>query len=180
MKTYAVFMFIALTSISNAQSPDKVYVCSPCGYECDLKEYKTMGSCSSCGMTYVEKKTVNFDNITFAQMCERVMKNKGILLLDVRSDGEFTGESTSVNSFGHIKGAVNINVTDLPSRLEELAPYKDKEIIVYCSHSHRSPRAAYMLTTNGFRNVSNVSGGVSILERDFGENSCLTEIFVRH
>ncbi|MCB0491264.1 MAG: rhodanese-like domain-containing protein [Cyclobacteriaceae bacterium] len=181
MKTsIALTLLMVVFTISFSQSTKKVYVCTPCGYDCDRTEYNSPGTCSTCGMAYVEKSTVDFDNITFAEMCERVKKNKDVLLLDVRSPGEFSGENTSVSSFGHFKGAVNINVSDLPSRLSELEAYKDKEIIVYCSHSHRSPRAAYLMKTNGFKNVTNVLGGVSILEREFGENDCVSELFVNH
>lgn len=180
MKTSIVLVMLLVTfATSFSQSVKKVYVCTPCGYECDLKEYNSPGTCNSCGMAYVEKSTVDFDNITFAEMCDRVKKNKDILLLDVRSPGEFTGE-TSMSSFGHFKDAININVSELPARLVELEAYKNKEIIVYCSHSHRSPRATYLMKTNGFKNVSNVSGGVSILEREFGNNECISKLFVSH
>ncbi len=181
MKARILFvMMLATTSMGFSQSAKKVYVCTPCGYACDTKEYDSPGTCSACGMAYVEKSTINFDNISFAEMCDRVKKNKNILLLDVRSPGEFTGENTSVASFGHLKNAININVNDLSSRLTELEGYKDSEIIVYCSHSHRSPRATYMMSTNGFTNVSNVLGGVSIVKDQFGDNECVSELFVSH
>jgi rhodanese-related sulfurtransferase len=131
-------------------------------------------------MAFVDKSTVHFKNINFAEMCDRVKNNKNILLLDVRTAGEFTGENKEINSFGHIKNAININVSDLESRLSELEAYKNKEIIVYCSHSHRSPRATYIMTNNGFNNVANVVGGVSILADQFGENACLSELFIKH
>lgn len=180
MKVIIVLTMLLGSFSAFTQSTNKVYVCTPCGYECDLREYNSPGTCTSCGMAYVEKSTIDFDNITFAEMCDRVNKNKDVLILDVRSPGEFSGENTSVPSFGHFKGAVNINVSELPSRLHELDAYKNKEIIVYCSHSHRSPRATYLMKTNGFENVSNVSGGVSILEREFGDNECVSELFVSH
>ncbi|MFZ1809109.1 MAG: rhodanese-like domain-containing protein [Cyclobacteriaceae bacterium] len=180
MKAIIVLAMLLASFSTFSQSTNKVYVCTPCGYECDLREYNSPGTCSSCNMAYVEKSTVDFDNITFAEMCERVKKNRDVLLLDVRSQGEFSGENNSVPSFGHIKGAININVSELPSRLNELDEYKNKEIIVYCSHSHRSPRATYLMKMNGFRNVSNVLGGVSILEREFGDNECVSELFVSH
>jgi len=50
-----------------------------------------------------------------------------------------------------------------------LAPYKEKEIIVYCSHSHRSPQACYILTQNGFSNVTNMNGGMSVMK----DKSCM-------
>jgi len=42
-------------------------------------------------------------------------------------------------------------VQELEAKIELLAAYKDKEIIVYCSRSHRSPMASYIITQNGFK-----------------------------
>ncbi len=165
---------------SQSLDADELFVCTPCGYECDAVDYKWTGTCSTCGMDFVKKSTVHFSNITFAEMCDGLKKNKNALLLDVRSPAEFTGENTSINSWGHLKNAVNINVSELTSRLDELEPYKNKEIIVYCSHSHRSPRATWLMTNRGFSNVTNVLGGVSILEEEFGDNACVSELFVKH
>lgn len=180
-----IFILLSLAIISSnivkAQSKsEKIYVCTPCGYTCDATEYKSTGTCSACGMAFVEKSTVQFGNINFAEACKRISRNKNVLLLDVRSEGEFTGDNTEINSFGHLKNAINVNVSDLPSRLGELEEYKNAEIIVYCSHSHRSPRAAYLMTTSGFNNVTNVLGGVSILESQFGNDTCVTDLFVSH
>ena len=164
---------------SEAQNQDP-YVCTPCGYECDGAEHSGPGQCGSCGMAFVKKSTVHFDNIDFSEMCNRVKANKNIVLLDVRSPGEFSGETRQVPSFGHFKNAINISVDELGNRLDELSRYKDSEVIVYCSHSHRSPRATYLLTNSGFQNVANVSGGVSIMKQEFGDNSCLRDIYVQH
>ena len=181
MKHFALLLLvIPLIDHTQSMTLEKKFVCMPCGYSCDSIEYDAAGSCPSCTMSFVEKSTVHFDNINFAEMCDRVKKNKNILLLDVRTAGEFTGENKEINSFGHLKSAININVSDLESRMSELEPYKNKEIIVYCSHSHRSPRATYVMTNSGFQDVSNVVGGVSILTEQFGDNACLSELFVKH
>ena len=79
---------------------------------------------------------------------------------------------------GDIKNAININVQELENRLSQLSKYKDTEILVYCSHSHRSPRASYLLSTNGFKNVSNMSGGVSIIGNTPSE--LVKRYFVQH
>ncbi len=181
MKYFILFVIVS-PLLTNAQSTlsEKKFVCMPCGYSCDSTVYKLPGSCPTCTMSLVEKSTVHFDNIDFAEMCDRVKKNKNILLLDVRTKGEFSGENMEINSFGHLKNAVNINVAELASRLNELEPYKEMEIIVYCSHSHRSPRATYIMTNNGFKKVSNVVGGVSILMDQFSDNTCVRELFVQH
>lgn len=117
--------------------------------------------CSSCNMKLVEKSTVMFKNIGVEEFCKRIAANPEAIILDVRTPEEFAGTETKVPSFGHFKNAININVSELEDRLKELEKFKNKEVLVYCSHSHRSPRASYLLNTKGFTNVKNLSGGVS-------------------
>jgi rhodanese-related sulfurtransferase len=90
------------------------------------------------------------------------MASKGYLLLDVRSPGEYddTSSSTSLN-IGHLKNAVNINITQLPQRWKEISSYKDQPVFIYCSHSQRSRRASRLLTDSGFTHVYNINGGLT-------------------
>ena len=120
---------------------------------------------------------LQFRNLTAAEFCERINMNPLVVLLDVRSPGEFS-DSDRGNTYGHFKNAININIDDLEKRLGELAKYKDREILVYCSHSVRSPRAAIILTQHGFKNVSNLAGGVSTLHPK--NDACLKKNFVVH
>jgi len=129
-------------------------------------------------MALVEKSTVVFTNISVDQLCERVKANPKAILLDVRSPGEYTGSALR-NSYGHFRSAININIDELESRLNELAKYKNDEVIVYCSHSRRSPRATYFLSTQGFKNVKNLAVGVSTFP-GLENNECLKINFVFH
>lgn len=70
----------------------------------------------------------------------RAKVEAGALLLDVRTQGEF--------SAGAIPGAKNIPVQSLASRLGELP--KDKAIVVYCASGMRSASALGLLKKNGF------------------------------
>lgn len=76
------------------------------------------------------------------------LDNPEYLILDVRTPEEY--------EFGHIKGAVNIPVDELRSRLNELP--KDKKIIVYCGVGFRSYHGCLILKANGF-DCLNMSGG---------------------
>jgi rhodanese-related sulfurtransferase len=89
---------------------------------------------------------------------------QNFLLLDVRSPGEFadTSRATAIN-IGHLKGAVNITIDSVPSRLAELKKYADQPVFVYCSHSQRSRRVSKFLAENGFQKVYNVNGGMSVV-----------------
>jgi rhodanese-related sulfurtransferase/DNA-directed RNA polymerase subunit RPC12/RpoP len=153
------------------------YVCTPCGNDCDKDAYDKPGMCTHCGMTLINKATIGFTDIDFAGVCARLKANPKAVLLDVRSPGEFKGTSTDVETFGHFKNAINVNITELDARVSELSKYKDQEVIVYCSHSHRSPRASYFLANHGFKNVKNVAGGVSTLSTT---PACLDKYYVKH
>ncbi len=147
----------SLVFLSSAAQNKIRYVCTPCGYDCDTAVYDKPGACSHCHMALVDKKTIQFKNITQQQMCAR-LSDTNVVALDVRTEEEFNG--TAAEKFGRIKNALNIPVQQLAARIKELNPYKKKQIILYCSHSHRSPMAAYLLSNKGF-NVVNMEGGMS-------------------
>ncbi len=118
-------------------------------------------------------KTVSPDDL-----CASLEKNKGYLLLDVRSKGEYSDTSafTGLN-IGHLKGATNINIRELGSRLSEIKNYKDQPVYVYCSHSQRSRRAGKMLADSGFTNIYNINGGLtSIYYTNAREKGCLQSL----
>ena len=165
-------------SFPEGYSQAKKYVCTPCGNDCDKHEYDKPGMCSSCGMALIDRSTIGFADLDFEAVCARLKANPKAVLLDVRSPAEFQGTSTDVPSYGHFRNAININIAELESRVGELAKYKDSEVIVYCSHSHRSPRASYFLATHGFKHVKNVAGGVSTLGAT--RPACLGPYYVVH
>ena len=177
MKIIFAILIAAIVTSSFVVNQKKEYVCSPCGQDCDHTVYDKPGSCNTCGMALVEKSTVKFKNLSFEELCARLKANPKAVLLDVRTPAEFKG-SSDVPSFGHFKNAININVEELPARIDEIAKYKNQEVLVYCSHSHRSPRATYLLSTNGFGNVKNVAGGLSTITQS--QKDCLTPAFVSH
>ncbi|MGZ8538597.1 MAG: rhodanese-like domain-containing protein, partial [Flavisolibacter sp.] len=133
--------------------------CLPCGSDCDDSTYTKPGKCQHCQMDLVKKSTVVFKNIPASDICNYIESNPNSILLDVRTKKEFEGKADP--DFGSLKNAINIPIQELGKRWSELNEYKDKEIIVYCSKSHRSPQASYLLTQNGFTNIINMSGGMS-------------------
>lgn len=147
-----------ILDVSFFQKMKQQFVCTPCGNDCDKYVYNKSGSCSHCHMALVAKATIRFRNYTPQQTCEK-LSDTNVIVLDVRTVGEFKG-ATHPN-FGRFKNAINIPIQELETRMQELNTFKHKEIIVYCSHSQRSPRAAYMLGQKGFQRVGNMLGGVS-------------------
>jgi rhodanese-related sulfurtransferase len=105
---------------------------------------------------------VRYTTVFPEDLCKTLMANKGYLLLDVRSPGEYddTSSSNSLN-IGHLKNAMNINITQLPQRWKEIASYKDQPVFIYCSHSQRSRRASRLLADSGFTHIYNINGGLT-------------------
>jgi rhodanese-related sulfurtransferase len=178
MKFLLILIVLHVGYFEMPKSNDE-YVCQPCGQECDNQVYSEPGMCHSCGMTLIKKSTIKFKNIDLEEMCKRIQDNPKIVLLDVRSPGEFNGSNKDIPTFGHFKNAININIGELEGRVNELSKYKNSEVIVYCSHSHRSPQASYFLGTHGFANVKNMAGGVSTLSSPYN-SYCLKKEFVAH
>ncbi len=171
-------LFILLMAcISWVEKDADTFVCLPCGSDCDKASYDKPGECAHCHMKLVPKSSVTFKSISPASLCSVMSKKPGTILLDVRTPEEFNG--TAEENFGRLKGAINIPIQDLESRLGELAKYKKKEIIVYCSHSHRSPRASYLLTQNGFKQVTNMQGGMSIWNDSVKDNACTEKLLIK-
>lgn len=165
--------------ISQKNIKDSTFVCMPCGADCDKLAYTKSGFCTHCNMPLVNKATVSFNNIEPTAICTFI-ENKGkqnVVLLDVRTKEEFTGNAP--DKFGRLNGAINIPVNELAVRMKELRQYKNKEILVYCSHSHRSPRASYMLTQGGFKKVTNMLYGMSEWKNQVKENASSKKLFVK-
>ncbi len=176
LRFFLLFSFLFVSSLRMYAQPNPgktIYVCTPCGYDCDKEEHTQPGKCTHCGMNLVLQSSIAFKNISPAEVCQTVSKNPKIILLDVRTPDEFNGKAH--DNFGRLKGAINIPVQELSNRLAELEKYKNSEIIVYCSHSHRSPRASYLLIQNGFRHVTNMSGGMSV----WNESSCQSGLLIK-
>lgn len=82
-------------------------------------------------------------------------ENADIFLLDVRNPNE--------HAFCNIGGYL-IPLPELPNRLHEVN--SEKDIIVYCRSGGRSAHAVEFLMRSGFKNVSNLSGGVIAWARE--------------
>jgi rhodanese-related sulfurtransferase len=154
----ALFCLAVFASVAQNK---EVYVCLPCGASCDNQEYSSGGQCEHCHMNLVAKSSIKHSSVSPEKVCKFIASKKDVVLLDVRTREEFNG--TAEENFGTLKNAINIPVQELENRLAELSAHKGKTILVFCSHSHRSPRASYLLTQNGFKNVVNMSGGMSVM-----------------
>jgi rhodanese-related sulfurtransferase len=103
-----------------------------------------------------------YKTIFASDLCLLAKKNPGLVLIDVRSAGEYhdTSQYNSLN-MGHLKGAVNIEIDSIMKNVSVLNAYKNKAIVLYCSHSQRSRRVSKLLSENGFTDFYNLNGGMS-------------------
>jgi rhodanese-related sulfurtransferase len=90
-----------------------------------------------------------------AALKQRLDSAADLLLLDVRTAADFTGEK------GHIAAAVNIPLEELPGRRDELADYLERPIAIICTTDRRSSKAAQQLASHGFADVHVVKGGMT-------------------
>lgn len=82
----------------------------------------------------------------------RLMNQPGALVLDVREPAEFAA--------GHLPRARHIPLGELSRRVEEIAKFKEKPVIVTCRSGARSGSACRTLVKAGFTNVHNLKGGI--------------------
>lgn len=87
------------------------------------------------------------------ELFNRLKAREKILILDVREQEELT-------STGHIKGAVNIPVGQVPTRVDELPRDLDAPIVAVCESGARSGHAALYLRAYGYNNVKNLEYGM--------------------
>ncbi len=90
--------------------------------------------------------------ISVEELKKRLDAGEALHLLDVREP--------------HEHADFNIGGTLLPlgrvmqMDTDEIEPWKNEEVIVYCRSGNRSGQASMMLETQGFTNVKNLTGGM--------------------
>jgi thiosulfate/3-mercaptopyruvate sulfurtransferase len=111
---------------------------------------------------------------------EHIMANlqrSDVVVLDVRSDGEWNGTNTRGNKRqGHMPGAVHLEWThnltpddekrwkpaeELKTMFEAQGVTPDKEVITVCQGGIRAAQAAFTLTLLGYSNVRDYDGSFS-------------------
>ena len=93
--------------------------------------------------------------LTAAEFLERRDGIENLQLVDVRGIGE--------QESGMVEGAVSVPVAQLRKRAGELDP--SRPTVVYCAGGYRSSIAASVLRKLGFRDVSDVIGGIEAIRQ---------------
>ncbi|MFV1923044.1 MAG: rhodanese-like domain-containing protein [Methylotenera sp.] len=87
-----------------------------------------------------------------ANQAADMLNKKQAIIVDVREQDERNEE--------YIEGTLFIPLAQLESRLDELAAYKNRPIIVQCRSGRRSNIAGANLLKAGFKQVLNLEGGI--------------------
>ena len=83
----------------------------------------------------------------------RLINQGSTLVLDVGDDKEFAA--------GHMPRARNIPVRDLAGRLEEIAKFREKTVIVSARNNAQGAAAVRALKRAGFKTVYQLKGGLA-------------------
>src|SRR5258708_35978068 len=87
------------------------------------------------------------------ELRRRLMGSPAPIIVDVRGPDEFDGP------LGHIDGARNIPLGELPARTQALAA-EGRPLIMVCLTDKRSSQAAAELVAAGMRDVAGLRGGM--------------------
>lgn len=98
------------------------------------------------------------EEITVEEVKRRKDNNEELNIIDVREDYEY--EEYNI-------GATLIPLDEMVDRMEELEPFKEKELIIHCRSGARSMQAKLYLEDNGFKNVLNLKGGMLAWQQAF-------------
>lgn len=90
-------------------------------------------------------------DITPQQLKDRIAQGETLNLLDVREPWEYEEARLC---------ELNIPLGTLPTSLDQIEDWKEKELIVYCRSGQRSGQAKKFLEQQGFTQVRNLLEGI--------------------
>ncbi len=96
-----------------------------------------------------------------------------VIILDVRSDYE--------HQLGKFKNAITLdieNFRDFPAKINELAKYKNKRIVTYCTGGIKCEKASALLLHEGFEQVYQLHGGIIKYGKEAGGKDFDGECYV--
>ena len=92
-----------------------------------------------------------YKTISVSDARAMIQSSSNLLVVDVRTPEEYTQ--------GHLKGAINIPLSDLQLRIGGLE--QNRPMLVYCQTGSRSAQASSILVKAGFTQVYNLDGGMT-------------------
>ena len=97
-------------------------------------------------------------DISAQALLSRLKAGDAPVVIDVRSQQEYRG--------GHVPGAINLPHTEIAAHLDELRPYRDRDVVLYCKSGRRAAIAKKVLSDAGFTRLFHLSGDMDGWRRD--------------
>ena len=99
-----------------------------------------------------DRERADIKSVNANEFNDLLSSGNNLVVVDFRTPEEF--------SEGSIASAINIdfNSFSFKSKLEKLE--KEKEYLIYCRNGNRSGQALEIMKNMGFKNVTNLSGGI--------------------
>lgn len=119
--------------------------CALCGSQPSIFSVHNPETISSTHCSITSMKT-----ITVQELHAKITAGDDFQLIDVREPDEYIQAAIAVSKL--------IPLGSIPARLSEIDPAKP--VIIHCKSGGRSARAAQFLLENGYRDVTNVTGGM--------------------
>jgi rhodanese-related sulfurtransferase len=93
------------------------------------------------------------DCITAEALLNRITSGTAPVILDVRSRAEYAR--------GHVPGARHVPFWQVSRHLDEIAAFRDVEVVIYCGHGPRAHVAGRVLRRKGFTRIAYLAGHFS-------------------
>jgi sulfur-carrier protein adenylyltransferase/sulfurtransferase len=93
------------------------------------------------------------NQITVTDLKGKLDRGEDFLLLDVREQKEY--------DIARIPGSTLVPLSVIQQRVSELEDMKDREIVIHCKLGGRSMQACQFLESLGFKNLVNLTGGIT-------------------
>lgn len=91
-------------------------------------------------------------DISVSELKSLLDEGKAPVMVDVRESHEWDRQ--------HLDGVIKMSLPTIPLKIEELAQYKDQEVILICRSGGRSGQATAFLRKAGFSQARNLLGGM--------------------
>jgi|GEM_PF-1554996 len=112
------------------------------------------GACRSVAPEESADEPAAFDMVRPPIAFELLRDNPYLPVLDLRTPAEFGGP------VGHLRGARNVPLEELPFRLKELAGLKGRTFLVYCGHDDCGDKGLRIFREAGFDESILMDGGI--------------------
>ena len=122
-------------------------ICGPDPSITELIDYQGF-----CGFEPATEQAEPVKQVRALDLSERIAGSEDLLLLDVREPDERAKAS--------IPGAQAIPLAEVEERVEEIADWRERPVVVHCHHGGRSAEACETLMRLGFSQVENLDGGI--------------------